>query len=213
MSFFTSNRPDLVPGPICGNPLNGLCERVCIQTEKVFDACIRQMEELDLEVIVHKFHPHHPCLPLTFTGCRSAGGETKVTNLEIERFEDCPNFARVSADIHIPVIITFLDAEDNPGEGETVITVSQDVILYVPQPSIIPFEVKAFGSVICANGSFVGDHTFCIDACITIILKVVAKVELLIPSYGYCQIPPCQEFDEQVCPGLFNLPLFPQPEI
>ena len=212
MSFYANNVNELVPGPICGNPLNGLCERVCIETNKVFDACIRQIEERDLELVVVKQHPKNPTEPLTFTGCSSEGYEAEVTNLVIERFEDAPNFARVSADINIPIRVTYVDANDEAGEGRSIITVSQDVVLYVPQPSIIPFEVKAFANAVCASGSYVGGKTFNVDCCITVILKVVAKVDLLIPTYGYCPIPPCQEFTEEVCPGLFNLPLFPQPE-
>lgn len=213
MSFFTSNRSEFTPGPICGNPLNGLCERVCIQTKKVFDACIRQIEERNLELVAFNFTPPAPCQPLTFTGCNSIPGEAEVTNLVIERFQETPNFARVSADINIPIRITYVDANNVAGEAESIITVSQDVILYVPQPSIVPFEVEAFANAICASGRYVGDNTFVVDVCITIILKIVAEVDLLVPSYGYCQIPPCQEFTEEVCPGLFNLPLFPQPEV
>ena len=43
----------------------------------------------------------------------------------------------------------------------------------------------------------------------TVILKVLAQVEILIPSYGFCPIPPCEEFAENVCDEFFSLPLFP----
>jgi hypothetical protein len=91
MSFFTNNRPDLAPGPIFGNPLNGLCERVCIETTKVFDACIRQIEERNMQLVIVNPTPPSPTQPLTFTGCNSIGGEAEVTNLIIERFEETPN--------------------------------------------------------------------------------------------------------------------------
>ena len=45
MSFFTNNASDRCPGRINGNPVNGLCEKVCVEAEKVFDACIRQTQE------------------------------------------------------------------------------------------------------------------------------------------------------------------------
>ena len=40
---------------------------------------------------------------------------------------------------------------------------------------------------------------------------VASKIdaELLIPTYGYCQIPPCQDFTQDVCTGFFDLPLYP----
>ena len=44
MSFYSGNRQGCNPGPIAGNPLNGLCEKACIQTRKVFDACMKQLQ-------------------------------------------------------------------------------------------------------------------------------------------------------------------------
>jgi hypothetical protein len=34
-------------------------------------------------------------------------------------------------------------------------------------------------------------------------------VELLVPAYGFCQIPPCEEFAENICDEFFSLPIFP----
>ncbi len=45
MSFFTNNSGDRAPGRINGNPINGLCEKVCVQAQKVFDACINQFQK------------------------------------------------------------------------------------------------------------------------------------------------------------------------
>ena len=211
MSFFTSNRSEFCPGPICGNPLNGLCERVCIETKKVYDSCIRQIELLGVEVALINLDPPAPAQPLTFISCANTPGEdVEITNLTIERFEETPNFARVRADITVPITVNYIDANDVPGSGETTVTISQDVILFVPQPSIVPFEVKAFANAICAGGVYLCKNAFRLDLCITLILKIVAKVELLIPTYCYCQIPPCQEFTEEICPALFNLPLYPE---
>ena len=213
MSFFTNNRTDLCPGPIVGNPLNGLCERVCIETKKVYDSCIRQIEMFGTQAVLVNLDPPAPVQPLTFIGCATTPGEdAEITNLTIERFEETPNFARVRADIMVPITVNYIDANDVEGSGETTVTVTQDVILFVPQPSIVPFEVKVFANAVCAGGAYLGNNTFSLDLCITIILKIVAKVELLIPTYGYCQIPPCQEYTEEGCGTLFNLPLYPQPQ-
>jgi|AntRauTorcE11897_2_1112592.scaffolds.fasta_scaffold00001_345 hypothetical protein len=211
MSFFTSSKTGLCPGPIQNNPLSGLCERVCIETEKVYDSCIQQIEELGLEVVMVNPTPSSPTQPLTFVSCAASTTEdTTISNLNIQRFEEAPNFARVSADVNIPITINYVDACGVEGSGETIVTVSKDVILFVPQPSIVPFEVKAFANAVCANGEYIGNNTFKLDLCITVILKVVATVDLLVPTYGYCQIPPCQEFKQEVCPKFFNLPLYPE---
>ncbi len=41
-------------------------------------------------------------------------------------------------------------------------------------------------------------------------MKVAIDVEILVPSYGYCAIPPAQEYSHEVCTGFFELPLYPQ---
>ena len=50
---------------------------------------------------------------------------------------------------------------------------------------------------------------FTVTACIQIVLKVTAEVDLLVPSYGYPTIPPCQMAPDTVCPGIGELPLYP----
>ena len=52
MSFFSNFQSDRSPGQINGNPLNGLCEKVCIQANKVFDACIKQTQEEGIVLFV-----------------------------------------------------------------------------------------------------------------------------------------------------------------
>ena len=55
-----------------------------------------------------------------------------------------------------------------------------------------------------------GNCTFEITVCVTVVLKVIAEVDILVPTYGFCQVPPCEEFAENVCDEFFSLPLFPQ---
>ena len=75
----------------------------------------------------------------------------------------------------------------------------------------MPYEVQAVVSAVAPEGSFNSEtNTFTIDACITVILKIVINVDLLVPSYGYCVIPPAQEYTQEVCAGFFELPLYPQ---
>ena len=209
MSFFTSNRTERCPGPIVGNPLNGLCERVCILTKKVFDSCINQFQAQNVDVIVTEYTPANPTFPLTFIGCSSTGEMATISNLTITRFDDRPNFARVTVDVNIPININYTDSNGVAGVARGTLTVSEDVVMCVPQASVIPFTIEAFGSAICNDGEYIGENTFRISACVTVILRVVVEAELLVPSYGYCAIPPCQEFNNDVCAGAFSLPLYP----
>ena len=209
MSFFTSNRTERCPGPIVGNPLNGLCERVCILTKKVFDSCINQFQAQNVDVVVTEYTPANPTFPLTFIGCSSTGEMATISNLTITRFDDRPNFARVTVDVNIPININYTDSNGVAGVAKGTLTVSEDVVMCVPQASVIPFTIEAFGSAICNDGEYIGENTFRISACVTVILRVVVEAELLVPSYGYCAIPPCQEFNNDVCAGAFSLPLYP----
>jgi len=210
MSFYTEARPGTFPGQT-NNATNGLCERICIQATKVFDACLNQSQIENYSLTLTGFNPPNPTAPLTFVSGNSAGNSATVSNLIITRFEDRPNFARVQADINIPVTVTYTDATNTAGTATGVVTLSQDVVLYVPQPSLTPIDVVAFGSVIIAGATYNAETGgFTISACVTTILKVVATVDVLVPSYGYCPIPPCTPFaTEDLCPGVFNLPLFP----
>ena len=210
MSFYTEARPGTFPGQT-NNATNGLCERICIQATKVFDACLNQSQIENYSLTLTGFNPPNPTAPLTFVSGNSAGNSATVSNLIITRFEDRPNFARVQADINIPVTVTYTDATNTAGTATGVVTLSQDVVLYVPQPSLTPIDVVAFGSVIIAGATYNPETGgFIISACVTTILKVVATVDVLVPSYGYCPIPPCTPFaTEDICPGVFNLPLFP----
>lgn len=210
MSFYSGNRGCCIPGPMNGNPMNGICEKVCIHTEKVFDACLKQIQENDISVTVTDFTPADPVEPLTFVSANCVANSTTIENLVVDRFDDKPCFARVSGDVVIPITIAYTDANGVAGTATATITINQDVVLYVPQPSIVPFRVVAFANCVTPDGVYVGDGVFSISTCITIITKVVSDVDILVPSYGYVQIPPCQEFTQDVCSGFFELPLYPQ---
>ncbi len=209
MSFFSGSRQGNMPGPILGNPINGLCEKAVIQTKKVFDACLRNIQERGVSVAVQSYTPANPTFPLTFTGCSSGNTGITLSNVVVDRFQDKPCFARVTATANLPININYVDANGTAGVATGVITINNDVVLYIPQPSIVPYQIEAFGTAMCSDGDYVGDNTFTIDCCITLVLKVVVEADILVPTYGYAQIPPCQEYSQDVCTGFFDLPLFP----
>jgi len=210
MSFYTESRPGIFPGQT-NNVTNGLCERISIQATKVFDACMNQTQLENYQLTLTDFNPANPTTPLTFISGNSLGGTATVTNLTITRFEDRPNFARVQATINVPVTVSYTDANNVPGTATGTVSVNQDVILYVPQPSLTPINVVAFGSVVISSGTYNTETGgFTINACLTTILKVVAVVDVLVPSYGYTPVPPCTPYTaDDICPGVFDLPLYP----
>lgn len=209
MSFFSNFSSDHCPGTISGNPLNGLCEKVCIRAEKIFDAGIIQTRLENYTIGLHDFTPENPTYPLAFISARSVSAEGIVSNVSVDRNIE-GQCARVQATVAIPVEVVYLDAEGREGKAKSEIVLNEDVIMFVPPASIMPFNVTAVASCIAPEGTFHEDGAFTVNACVTCILKVAMQVELLVPSYGYCAIPPAQEFSQEVCSGFFELPLYPQ---
>lgn len=210
MSFFSNFQSDKCPGSVNGNPLNGLCEKVCIQVQKIFDAGIKQIQ-LENYVITLDEAPPATSYPLTFVSARSTTSEGVISNLNVERVADKPGCARVQATVGIPIEVIYTDASGAEGMSTATISVNQDVLLYVPAPSIMPYRVTAEVSAISADGTFNAETgEFTISVCVTVIMKIALDVQLLVPAYGYCVIPPAQEYSQEVCADFFELPLYPQ---
>ena len=208
MSFCNNNQNAGCPGNISGNPMNGLCERVCVQTTKIFDACMLQTS-IDSTVTLTDLNPASPAQPLTFVSGASTTNVGTITALTVAPIADRPGLSRVTTTIAIPIQIAYTDANGVAGVGTGSISVSQDVIMCVPTGSVISPVIAATVNMAAPRGTYVGDNAFAITSCVTIILKVQADVNLLIPSYGYCKIPQCTEFSQDACQGVFDLPLFP----
>ena len=210
MSFFSNFQSDKCPGPVTNNPLSGICEKVCIQAEKIFDAGIKQTQLTGYVLTLEDLDPADVTYPLTFVSARSTGAEATVTNLVIDRQAD-KNCARVQATVNAPVEVLFTDANGVEGTATATVALPQDVLLYVPAPSIMPFTVRAVVSIVAPDATFdATNNTFVASLCVTVILKVAMPVEILVPSYGYCAIPPVQEYSQEVCAGFFELPLYPR---
>lgn len=206
---FANNNNERVPGPIQGNALNGLCEKVCLQVKKVFDACMRQTTEENLSLTLTDVTPENPTYPLTFVSGRSTNARGVISNLYIDPIVDKPNMSRLRATIGVPVEIAFTDNNGVAGSGTATIDIPVDIVIGTPEPAIIPYAVETVVGAVIPDGTYVSGNTFNVTACVTIVIKTETEVELLVPSYGYCYIPPCQEFSQDVCTGFFELPLFP----
>lgn len=210
MSFYINNNNCNRPGNICGNPLQGLCEKVMIEVTKVFDACVQRFTEQGVVLTATDFTPADPALPLTFISAESdPTNPATLSNVVITRLENRPNYAQVTGTLTIPVVITYRDANGVLGTAQSTITRTVSTILFVPQPSTTPIQISAIGVVSSTIGTFTAPDTFIITLCLEIIIKVVANVDILVPSYGYPQIPECQPPQEAQCPGFFDMPMYP----
>ena len=211
MSFYINNTNPNRPGPMTGNPVNGICEKVLIETTKVFDACVTQTTETGVILPLSGFNPANPALPLTYiSAVNQLGSEPTVTDLVIDRIDNSPNYANVSMTITVPITVTYRDANGVIGTATSSITVQKCSMLFVPQPSLSPVDIKINAVFSSQIGTFTGDNTFTVTGCLQIVVKVTAVVDILVPSYGYPVLPPCQSCQTgSVCPALDNLPLYP----
>ena len=262
MSFYSykNSNADASPGNVCGNILNGLNKKVCIQVKNVYDACLQQEQLDDRQVVISNVVPvlpancqgtrsggcgcscdgnectcachdcanpishaeavenaasspcplPQPCGAWTFESCRSSTIKGNISNLSIERMCDRPQFARVRCNVDVPIDILFTDQRCQEWMGQSSITVAKDVLLCIPEESVIPFTLESLVSAICVSGTYIGNCTFEITICVSVVLKILAEVDIMVPTYGFCEIPPCEEFAESVCDEFFSLPLFPQ---
>ena len=196
---------------------NGCNEKVCIQGKKVFDACMKQSTLQQITLSVSDVEPVDPTVPLRFVSGRSTTTQGTVENLVVERINDRQRYGRVQGDVVFPVQLTYLDANNVEGSGTGNLTLPIDVVMYLPEPSIIPYRIEASVSAVITEATFVETqeiegvtyYIFTVDCCLTAIIKVTMDVELIVPTYGYAVIPPCQEYTEEVCNGYFELPLYP----
>ena len=229
MSFYSYKNSHSTHCPCTLNSneiLNGLNEKVCIQVQRVYDSCLQQeqLSEQRVTLISYGLVPGcgapgeaaaenactQPTMPISFESCRSTTTDGTIRNLSVERLCDRPCFARVRGQIDVPIDILFSDATCREYIGRGVVTVDKDVLLSIPDESIVPYTIEAMVSAICVSGTYVGNNVFELEVCVTVVLKVLAKVEILVPSYGFCDVPPCEEFADSVCDEFFSLPLFPQ---
>lgn len=209
MSFYSlrNAETECCPGRISGEGSRWCPEKVCVEVKKVYDACLQQEQLENVRICILGCLEGPP--PYEFVSCRSITTRGSVCDLEIERLPERENFARVRGTVIIPIEVVYLDDNGVEHVGKSCIKIIKDVILYVPDESIVPFGIECMASAICVTGTHVERNIFDITVCITVILKIVAKVDLLIPAFGFCSIPPCEQFAENVCDEFFGLPLFP----
>lgn len=210
MSFFINNSNPNKPGPISGNVNNGLCEKALIETDKVFDACLSQTTETGVVLVLSDFDPAGPTTPLTFISAESdPNNPATLSDLVVTRLADRPNFANITGNVTLPLIVTYRDANGILRTATSSVTYPINTVLFYPQPSLHPVRVEITAQFRSQIGTFTGENQFTVTGCLQIIIKVVATVLLLIPSYGYPCLPDCQASEVNICPGVFDSPLFP----
>jgi len=181
------------------------CEKICIECKRVFDAGLLQEQVTGASVAFSTAAQ----APFTYVSAVSYSSRGAVSGVLVERNAlQGGRSSRVKATVGIPMRIVFLDGEGQEGYADGVLSLPLDVVLCLPEQSIIPFEFEAVVSAIASEGSITGTVAT-LDCCVTVIFKIVIETELIVSSYGYCRIPPLERYSSDACAGFFELPLYP----
>ncbi len=174
----------------------------CIITDKVFSDCQQRECFPDIENCIDGQE---------FESIKFKAGFIVPGTLMVADLKGRKNFKRVKFTLRIPYeIIT----KCGKTFEEYLPDIEKDVILFIPDDKRDEFEFKI---VVETSSRVLGDVYQC-DGIINfavgvfIIIKVVGKVQLYIPTLGYCPEPPiCEEYrpEENICKKFDKLP-FPQ---
>ncbi len=191
-------------GRIRGNPLTGLCERICIEVQRVFDGCRENFNNQSFTLTVAQISAE-ATPPFTFVEA-SGSGEAAFENVVTVPLGN--GRSRVSGDIVLPVTVTFTDAYNNAYTGVSSFRVHREFVLRLPEQSLVPYRIEVFAVFESLIGSFLSDDTVAGSGCYVYVAKVIVPTDILIPTYGNCVYPGCVDCGD-ACNALLSIPLFP----
>lgn len=192
-------------GKITGSALCGLCERICIRVKKVTDGCISRLNNVTEEnVRLTLIGAIAPVPPFTFISAENSAAPT-MQNLAVTTIEG--NRVRVSYEAVFPITVTFTDVYNRMFYASGSIVVPRDVILRVPADGR-DYSVEISGKILSKIGSVSDDLFTTFVGCIAIITAIIVNADVIIPTYGECVYPDCNNFEDGACAVLFNTPPF-----
>lgn len=187
-------------GRITNEDLGYITECVCIITDKVYAHC-QQREcfpkvEVDIEYGDYKSIKFKPGFIVE--------GSLLVTDLP-----DRENFKRVRFTLRVPFIITRKGGSKFEG---FLPDIYKDIVLFIPDHRD-EFDFR----IVVETSSELLDPPYEKEPCdivtfaagVFVIVKVVGRVQLLIPAFGFCPEPPeCEDFQpiQDVCENFDDLP-------
>ena len=171
--------------PFMPDDLNYITESVCIITDKVYAHCQQRECFPELEQDLPE-----GCI---FDSIRFLEGFIVEGTLTVTNLTNRPNFKRVRFTLRIPFEITCENG--NVVEG-FLPDILKDVILFIPPArDEFDFRIVVETSSQLLTDPLVISGNVVLSVGVFIIIKVVGRVQLLIPAFGFCPEPPeCEEF-------------------
>jgi hypothetical protein len=191
---------EIVPGPCPPKGCPEPTEIVCIKVDKVFDACSQRECFEDVE--------------FCFDGrCDEVECEVKkvLTDCELTQVQEDPPLVRADIEIEIVIKVTC-----NSFTDKRTLTVNKQVLLFGFEE--MDCQVVAIAECLGCDVMGIDSRTRVLcDVGLFLEVKTTDFVQLLVPSFGFCPVPPeceklpfidrCEDFLEGPPPRRF----FPQP--
>ncbi len=190
----------VIPGPL-HPPIPDPIEAVCVQVEKIYDACSqKRCPEVPFKNLAHE--------PSSIIECTTSDFEVECNLVQIQ---DDPPLVRANVAYSYLVTVVYKDTSGVERTVSTTVEHEKSVVLFGTGEMFCKVEavLECLGCdiisptrILCEVGEF-------------LVIKSALEVQLLIPSYGFCPTPPeceelptrCEAFLEAPPPPLFP----PQP--
>jgi len=203
----------LWPGTLGKNGFPTPTEIACIWVTKIYDACSqRECEEFffcDLNV------PEGVPVENLVVECRIQPCSETFFDESIEPIDGGPlGLVRVQVCAVLEIIVRDSLNPSNFTVNEEEICFAKEVILYAPDPIHMQVLVESIFESLQCVGEIVEedeDEEFCVTAIVGafIIVKSALMVQLLVPAYGFCPVPPeCEELGD-ICEQFLERPFPP----
>ena len=193
-------------GRISGNPLNGLCERMCINVDCVIDACRSRRDGQNVTATLSDF-TGGTVAPFTYVDAHDTG-DSSFTVDSVESTEG--NCRSVSGTLNVPMIVQYRDANGTCGCARCTMELTRQLMLRVPESETADYRFDGRGIVVCTSGAFLSNDVISLTFCIVETYKTLVNADILVPTYGFAVYPDCTECNG--CNRLLNLPIFPETE-
>ncbi len=183
-----------------GRPHYPSFKTACVMVDKVYFQCQQRECIEDVRVrIPHSCIPEFKFLDVIFNPGEIIRGTLVITDIPHR-----PNFRRVRFKVRVTFTVRIKNTVTGAVESITgkLPPIQKDVVLYIPRARdefTFKIMVDTLSESLTEPVPDRGSLIFTIGVFMTI--KVVGRVELLIPEYGFCPAPPeCEDFHpEEIC--------------
>jgi len=191
--------------------IDQITEAVCIIADKVYASCQQRECFPQVSIRIPDVGCDFKLVKVTFQG-----GTIVPNSVIITPIVDRPNFSRVRLTIRIPYTATIRNTKTGatfPVNG-VLPEIRKDVVLYLPESrDEFNFNIVVETRSEILGQPAIGDGLLTIVVGVFIVIKVVGRVQLFIPEFGFCPAPPiCEEFEEiaeDVCKKFIEEAPFP----